>query len=79
MEISIDSRSVNNPESTMFFALKGNNHDGHDYITGLYERGVRSFVVSEKRKEFEALEAKFYVVDDVLKALQTYARTHREK
>lgn len=41
--------------------------------------GVRSFVVSEKRKEFEALEAKFYVVDDVLKALQTYARTHREK
>lgn len=80
MEISIDSRSVTNPEATMFFALKGKNHDGHDYVEKLYERGVRSFVISEKREKFGALtEAKFYVVDDVLKALQTYARSHREK
>lgn len=80
MEISIDSRSVNNPGATMFFALKGKNHDGHDYVESLYERGVREFVVAEKREAFGRLtEAKFYVVDDVLKALQTYARTHREK
>ena len=31
-EYSIDSRSVMNPEHTLFFALKGKNHDGHDYI-----------------------------------------------
>lgn len=80
MEISIDSRSVTTPESTMFFALKGTNHDGHDYVEKLYERGVREFVISEKREEFVALkEAKFYLVDDVLKALQTYAKAHREK
>lgn len=80
MEISIDSRSVNNPEATMFFALKGKNHDGHDYVESLYERGVREFVVGEKRESFGRLTgAKFYVVDDVLKALQTYARAHREK
>lgn len=80
MEISIDSRSVTTPESTMFFALKGPNHDGHDYVVKLYERGVREFVISENREEFICLkEAKFYRVDDVLKALQTYARAHREK
>ena len=46
MEISIDSRSVANPATTMFFALKGPNHNGHDYVTDLYRRGVRNFVVS---------------------------------
>ena len=80
MEISIDSRSVANPATTMFFALKGPNHNGHDYVVKLYERGVRNFVVSEKREEFVPLkEAKFYEVEDVLKALQTYAKSHREK
>ena len=80
MEISIDSRSVANPATTMFFALKGPNHNGHDYVTDLYRRGVRNFVVSEKREEFVPLkEAKFYEVEDVLKALQTYAKSHREK
>ncbi len=80
MEISIDSRSVANPATTMFFALKGPNHNGHDYVVKLYERGVRNFVVSEKREEVVPLkEAKFYEVEDVLKALQTYAKSHREK
>lgn len=80
MEISIDSRSVATPGTTMFFALKGPNHNGHDYVVNLYERGVRNFVVSEKREEFASLkEANFYEVEDVLKALQTYAKSHREK
>ncbi len=80
MEISIDSRSVVTPESTMFFALKGINHDGHDYVEDLYKRGVRKFVISEKRDAYASLkEAKFYVVEDVLRALQTYAKGHREK
>ena len=73
-EYSIDSRSVMNPEHTLFFALKGKNHDGHDYIAPLYDSGVRAFVVSEWRKEFDALaEANFIVVADVLAALQALA------
>lgn len=80
MEISIDSRSVTTPATTMFFALKGPNHNGHDYVVKLYERGVRNFVISEKREEFIPLkEANFYEVEDVLKALRTYAKSHREK
>ena len=38
-EISVDSRSVTRPEGTLFFALKGVNHDAHDYIPALYGRG----------------------------------------
>ena len=77
-EYSIDSRSVMNPEHTLFFALKGKNHDGHDYIAPLYDSGVRAFVVSEWRKEFDALaEANFIVVADVLAALQALAAAHR--
>lgn len=79
-EISIDSRSVNKPETTLFFALPGNNHDGHDYVEQLYEKGVRCFVVSECRPEFVRLgDACFLEVDDTLEALQHLARYHREQ
>lgn len=77
-EVSVDSRSVNVPETTLFFALKGVNHDGHDYVKKLYTQGVRNFVIQEKRKEYETLEGvNFFVVPQVLEALQQLARWHR--
>lgn len=80
MEISIDSRSVIGPRSDYIFCIKGKNHDGHDYVQGLYERGVRDFVISEKRKEFAGLkEARFYEVENVLEALQEYAGRYRRE
>ncbi|MDY4044117.1 MAG: Mur ligase domain-containing protein, partial [Marinifilaceae bacterium] len=62
-EYSIDSRSVITPERTLFFALKGKNHDGHNYISDLYEEGVRAFVISDWLPEFDRLkEANFITV-----------------
>ena len=79
-EISVDSRSVTRPEGTLFFALKGVNHDAHDYIPALYGRGVRCFVVSRLLPEYEQWEdAQFFRTDDVLAALQRLARRHREQ
>lgn len=73
-EYSIDSRLINTPERTLFFALRGNNHDGHDYIAKLYDNGTRAFVVSEWRPEFDQMpKANFVTVPDVLEALQTLA------
>lgn len=78
-EVSVDSRSVNRPEAALFFALKGVNHDGHDYVEDLYRRGVRNFVVSEFRDQFAAFEkANFFLVPGVLTALQQLAVWHRE-
>lgn len=77
-EVSVDSRSVNMPEATLFFALKGVNHDGHDYVKELYSRGVRSFVVSDMRRAFADFpDAVFFEVKDVLQALQKLASWHR--
>lgn len=77
-EVSIDSRSVNVPEAVLFFALKGKNHDGHNYVERLYEKGVRNFVISEWREVFASLEnANFLEVKDVLVALQRLAAYHR--
>ena len=77
-EVSVDSRSVNKPESTLFFALKGINHDGHDYVEKLYEQGVRNFVVTGLRADFLPLSgANFFVVDEVLPALQQLAAWYR--
>ena len=45
--ISIDSRSLQNGRNTLFFALKGPQHDGHDYIEALIQKGVSCFVVQE--------------------------------
>lgn len=79
-EYSIDSRSIITPEHTLFFALKGNNHNGHDYIQTLYSDGIRAFVISEYRAEFDHLpEANFILVKDVLTALQQLAAFHRQQ
>ncbi len=45
--ILTDSRSLCFPEETLFFALKTKRNDGHKYLSELYERGVRNFVVGE--------------------------------
>ena len=43
--ISIDSRSLSNNSKTLFFAIKGLQHDGHQYIEVLLKNGVQNFVV----------------------------------
>lgn len=45
--ISIDSRSLYLPEEAVFFAIVGDRHDGHKYISDLYQKGVRAFVISK--------------------------------
>lgn len=79
-EYSIDSRSVIYADQTLFFALKGQNHDAHDYILPLYENGVRAFVIHEYRSEFDRLtEASFIRVNNVLSALQQLAAHYRQQ
>ena len=48
--VSIDSRSIQNSRSTVFFALKPDKRNGHDFISELIEKGVKTFVVSEDVK-----------------------------
>ena len=73
----IDSRSLCFPEETLFFAIKTSRNDGHRYITELYKRGVRNFVVEQMPKDFG--DANFLVVHDTLQALQRLAARHRQR
>ena len=71
-----DSRSLCFPEETLFFALKTERNDGHQYVAELYRRGVRNFVLSSLPSEaFD--DANFLIVADTLKALQQLAASHR--
>ena len=74
-QLLTDSRSLNNPEETIFFAIKTANNDGHNYIAPLYQKGVRNFVVNRIDNVMrEMRDANFLVVADTLEALQTWQR-----
>jgi len=77
-EVSIDSRSIVRPAEALFFALPGEMSDGHRYVGHAYRLGVRNFVVKESGLEGKFSEANFFVVEDVLQALQKLATHHRK-
>jgi len=74
-----DSRSLCFAEETLFFALQSKRNDGHKYISDLYARGVRNFVVSQLPDTASFTDANFLVVANPLKALQKLAELHRAK
>jgi len=78
--ISIDSRKQTDPNSTLFFAIKGERHDGHAYFQELYDRGVRNFIVSKISYRIVVHEdVNIVYVKDTVKALQKLAEYHRQQ
>lgn len=75
-----DSRSLSFPETSLFFALRTRSGDGHRYISDLYRRGVRSFVVGTLPQDWQTSypDANFLEVVSPLKALQRLAERHRD-
>lgn len=77
-ELAIDSRKVVLPSQSLFFAIRGDRHDGHNFIEQLYAQGVRSFVVSIDYDSPKYLEDAFFIrVKDPLAALQAVAAAKR--
>ncbi|MDR0427058.1 MAG: bifunctional UDP-N-acetylmuramoyl-tripeptide:D-alanyl-D-alanine ligase/alanine racemase [Dysgonamonadaceae bacterium] len=75
-----DSRSLSEPKTTLFFALTTEHNDGHRYISELYEKGVRNFVVLRSYNEENNIsEANYLRVADTLQALQVLAANHRKQ
>ena len=50
-EISTDSRKIT--DNCLFIPLKGNNHDGHDYVQSSLESGAAAALV-EKEPAYKA-------------------------
>jgi alanine racemase len=74
--ITIDSRSPQNNQNTLFFAIQGPNFDGHTFIQDLIQKGVQNFVVTNI-PENTANKANFYIVQDTLVAFQKLATYYR--
>jgi alanine racemase len=79
-DLLIDSRRLIIPEGTLFFALSSKRNDGYKYISELYERGVRNFVVQRKPDNpSDYPEANIILVKNTLRALQALAAEHRRQ
>src|SRR5438046_348762 len=73
---SIDSRTVN--PSELFFAVKGERLDGHDFVDAALQRGAISAVVRKDQWHRFSGNMKLLPVDDTLIALQTLATAVRK-
>jgi len=75
--VSIDSRQILEARQTLFFALKGSQVDGHQYIAAAYKIGIRNFVVKSLPTVTIYKQANFLVVRNTLHALQQLAKYFR--
>lgn len=79
-ELAIDSRKVVQPGQSVFFAIKGDRHDGHNFINELYDKGVRAFVVDQGYHPSEHVDDAFFIeTESPLAALQKVAAAKRSQ
>ena len=72
---SIDSRTIGCGE--LFFAVKGERLDGHDYVSAALEKGAIGAVVGQDQWHRYSWTDRVLVVDDTLVALQSLATAVR--
>ncbi len=76
--ISIDSRSLK--ANQVFWALKGSNFDGHDFIQDAIKKGAVALTIDKSNvHRINGTGIPVYVVPDSLAALQRLASRHRRK
>jgi UDP-N-acetylmuramoyl-tripeptide--D-alanyl-D-alanine ligase len=66
--VSIDSRTLE--AGDLFFAIRGDAHDGHDHVARAFEAGAAAAVVSRERAPQLAALGPAFVVEDTLKAME---------
>src|SRR5450755_2282790 len=73
---SIDTRTIKTGE--LFFAVKGERLDGHDYVGAALEKGAAAAVVQRNELHRYPDKTRLLAVDDTLVALQTLATAVRK-
>ncbi len=71
--ICIDTRKI--APGDLFFALLGENSDGHDYVAAAFEKGAVAVVVTRKAEGVDGVQI---VVSDTLLALGKLAKAYRQ-
>ncbi len=77
-----DSRFLSHASDTIFVAIKGERHEGHEFIEDLINKGVKDFIVDKSWYSNHPQlhdKATFEVVDNSVKALQKLSIQHRNQ
>lgn len=78
-EIVTDSRQLSYTDAIAFVAIRGKNHDGHQFIGNLYQKGVRVFIVDNLPENIAGFpEAAFILTENTISALQILAACKRK-
>ncbi len=80
-QLLLDSRKLIIASESLFFAMKGKNHDSHQFIPTLYAQGVRQFVVEQRVQDTyqHLVGANIIQVANSIDVLQEVASRHRCK
>jgi len=74
-----DSRQVVGASTTVFFAIAGERHDGHEFLLELYSKGCRVFIVEKHLETSSFADAWIILVSNATIALQNLAAVHRKE
>ena len=77
-EVIFDSRKISRSEGVAFFGLNGPKRSGFDFVQTAYDKGIRIFVLDQQPAEVLPA-ACYYIVEDVLEALQKLAAFYRKR
>ena len=76
-----DSRKVYHPKASAFVAIRGERHNGHNYIDQLFDLGARNFIIEDihavPRQVLDL--SNILAVDNSIAALQQIAASHRKR
>jgi UDP-N-acetylmuramoyl-tripeptide--D-alanyl-D-alanine ligase len=75
--ISIDTRTLQAGDA--FFAIKGDNRDGHDFVEAAFKAGAGVAVVAQAQRSRFTAATPLLVVPDVLEGLRDLARAARSR
>jgi UDP-N-acetylmuramoyl-tripeptide--D-alanyl-D-alanine ligase len=75
--VSIDSRSV--AAGDLFFAIKGDRLDGHDYVEAALGAGAAMAVIERRTASRYPADARLLLVDDTLQAMRDLGRAARAR
>jgi len=75
--VSIDSRNVQKGDA--FFAIQGDNRDGHEFVEAALKNGAGVAVIAADRRSRFAADAPLLIVADVLDGLRDLARASRAR
>jgi alanine racemase len=76
-KVSIDSRSADLDENSLFVALTGLHRDGHHFLTNAIEKGIRVCLVERLPAEVHE-QVTYLQVPNTLQALQDLSKAHRK-